>query len=57
MLSQFQTGDRAGAVDCYMRAVVGPEYRAVVEQALPPGARAQPEADAATFFGIEPPSE
>ena len=55
-LNQFQAGDRAGAVDTYMRAVAGPEYRTVAEQALPPGALAQAEADAATFFGIELPS-
>jgi pimeloyl-ACP methyl ester carboxylesterase len=55
-VGQFHAGDRAGAVDSFMRAVAGPEYRAVVDQALPPGALAQAEADAATFFGIELPS-
>jgi pimeloyl-ACP methyl ester carboxylesterase len=55
-LRQFEAGDRAGAVSEYMRAVAGPEYRAVVERALPRGAIAQAEADSATFFQIELPS-
>jgi pimeloyl-ACP methyl ester carboxylesterase len=51
----FRSGDRAGAVDAFMRAVTGPDYRAVVEAVLP-GAIAQAELDADTFFGVELPS-
>jgi pimeloyl-ACP methyl ester carboxylesterase len=51
----FRSGDRAGAVDAFMQAVTGPEYRSVVDQALP-GAVAQAERDAVAFFGTELPS-
>jgi pimeloyl-ACP methyl ester carboxylesterase len=52
---RFRSGDRAGDVDAFMQAVTGSEYRAVVDGALP-GAIAQAELDADTFFGVELPS-
>jgi pimeloyl-ACP methyl ester carboxylesterase len=55
-LRQFATGDRAGAIDTYMRAVAGPDYRAVAERCLPAGALNQAASDAPTFFGTELPS-
>ena len=55
-LRQFSAGDRARAVDAYMRAVAGPEYRVVAEQALPAGAMQQAVVDADTFFATELPS-
>jgi pimeloyl-ACP methyl ester carboxylesterase len=47
----FRAGDRAGAVDTFMRAVIGPDYRAIVDAALP-DAMGQSELDADTFFGV-----
>jgi pimeloyl-ACP methyl ester carboxylesterase len=54
-LERHGTGDKAGAVDTWMRGVCGPNYRAVLEQALP-GAFDQAVADADTFFGQELPA-
>jgi pimeloyl-ACP methyl ester carboxylesterase len=51
----YRTGDRAGAIDTFLRGVCGPGYRAVLEQALP-GAFDQHVADADTFFGQELPA-
>jgi pimeloyl-ACP methyl ester carboxylesterase len=48
----YRTGDRAGAVDTFLRGTCGPGYRAVLDQALP-GAFDQHVADADTFFGQE----
>jgi pimeloyl-ACP methyl ester carboxylesterase len=52
---QFRAGNKAGAVDSFMRMVSGPAYRAPFEQALP-GAFDQGVADADTFFGQELPA-
>lgn len=49
-------GDRAGAVDVWMRGVCGPDYRAALEQALPEGAFHRAIADADTFFILELPT-
>lgn len=51
----FRAGDKAGAVDAFMKAVAGPTYRAILERMLP-GAFAQAIADADTFFGQELPA-
>jgi pimeloyl-ACP methyl ester carboxylesterase len=51
----YRTGDKAGAVDTFLRGVCGPGYRAVLDQALP-GAFDQHVADADTFFGQEMPA-
>ena len=51
----YRTGDKAGAVDTFLRGVCGPGYRAVLDQALP-GAFEQHVADADTFFGRELPA-
>jgi pimeloyl-ACP methyl ester carboxylesterase len=48
----FRAGDKARAVDGFMRGVSGPNYRAVLEQVLP-GAFEQAVVDADTFFGQE----
>jgi pimeloyl-ACP methyl ester carboxylesterase len=50
-----RAGDRAAAVDTFMRAVAGPGYRAVADRALP-GAFDQAVRDADTFFGQELPA-
>jgi 3-oxoadipate enol-lactonase len=51
----FRAGDTAGAVDTFLAATCGAEARAVLERALP-GAVAQAQTDAATFFGHELPA-
>ncbi len=51
----YRVGDKARAVDGFMRFVSGPDYRAVVDRVLP-GAFAQAVTDADTFFGQELPA-
>lgn len=54
-LQYYGAGDKAGAVDTWMRGVCGPDYRGVLEQAIP-GAFDQAVADADTFLGQELPA-
>jgi pimeloyl-ACP methyl ester carboxylesterase len=54
-LERYGAGDRVGAVDFFLRGVAGPDYRAVLEKAVP-GAFDQAVADADTFFGQELPA-
>ena len=51
----YQSGDRAGAIDAFMRAVAGADWRAHVERELPL-ASAQALADAPAFFEQELPA-
>jgi pimeloyl-ACP methyl ester carboxylesterase len=51
----YRTGDKAGAIDTFLRGVCGPDYRTVLDQVLP-GAFEQHVADADTFFGQELPA-
>jgi pimeloyl-ACP methyl ester carboxylesterase len=51
----YRAGDRARAVDGFMRFVSGPDYRTVMDRVLP-GAFAQAVTDADTFFGQELPA-
>lgn len=51
-LRRYKAGDKAGAVDVWMRGTCGPDYRIALEQVLP-GAVEQAVADADTFFGQE----
>lgn len=51
----YRAGDKARAIDGFMRGVSGPSYRAVLERVLP-GAFQQAMVDADTFFGQELPS-
>jgi pimeloyl-ACP methyl ester carboxylesterase len=55
IVQQFRAGNKAAAVDGFMRMVSGPAYRAPFEQALP-GAFGQGVADADTFFDQELPA-
>jgi pimeloyl-ACP methyl ester carboxylesterase len=55
VLEAYRAGDKARAIDGFMRGVSGPDYRAVLEQALP-GSFEQAVLDADTFFGQELPS-
>lgn len=56
LMAQHEAGDSAGAVDGFMRAVCGEEYREIVEQTLPDGALSQAEADAVGLFQQEIPA-
>lgn len=49
-LKRYGDGDKAGAVETFLRGVGGPDYLAPLEQALP-GALREAVADADTFFG------
>jgi pimeloyl-ACP methyl ester carboxylesterase len=51
-VQRYGAGDKAGAIDTWMRAVCGPDYRVKLEQAIP-GVFEQAVADADTFFGQE----
>jgi len=51
----YRAGDKAGAIDTFLRGTCGAGYRAVLDQALP-GAFDQHVADADTFFGQELPA-
>jgi len=48
----YETGDKAGAVDAFLQAVCGKDYRSVVDDA----GFEQAVADADTFFGVELPA-
>lgn len=52
----FRAGDKARAIDLFMRGVSGPAYRATLEQALPGAFSQAVAADADTFFGQELPA-
>jgi pimeloyl-ACP methyl ester carboxylesterase len=54
-MERYRAGDKAGAVDTFMRGVTGPAYRVVLDKALP-SAFDQAVADADTFFGQELPA-
>jgi pimeloyl-ACP methyl ester carboxylesterase len=55
VLEMYEGGNKSEAVDGFLQAVVGPEYRSVLDRMLP-GAFAQAVADADTFFQIELPA-
>jgi pimeloyl-ACP methyl ester carboxylesterase len=55
IVEQFRAGNKAAAVDGFMRMVSGPAYRAPFDQALP-GAFDRGVADADTFFDQELPA-
>lgn len=55
VLQMYEAGNKAGAVDGFLKAVVGSEYRSVLDRVVP-GAFAQAVADADTFFRIELPA-
>ncbi|HEY7104047.1 MAG TPA: alpha/beta hydrolase [Mycobacteriales bacterium] len=54
-VGRYRAGDRAGAVDAWMRGVCGPNYREPLERAIP-GAFDQAVADLDTFLGQELPA-
>jgi pimeloyl-ACP methyl ester carboxylesterase len=54
VLQMYEAGNKAGAVDGFLQALAGPEYRNLLDRVLP-SAFAQAVADADTFFRIELP--
>ena len=54
-VQRYRDGDRAGAIDIFLRGVCGPNYRSVLDLVLP-GAFKQAVADADTFFQQEMPA-
>ena len=54
-VAKFEAGDKAGAVDTFLRAVCGEDYRRAVEPQMP-GALDQAAADADSFFTGELPA-
>jgi pimeloyl-ACP methyl ester carboxylesterase len=55
VIERYRAGDKAGAVDGFMRGVTGPDYRIALDKVLP-GAFAEAVASADTFFGQELPA-
>lgn len=54
-VQQYRAGDKAGAVDTFLKGTCGPGYRTALDAAIP-GAFDQHVADAATFFEQELPA-
>ncbi len=54
-MQRYRAGDRAGAVDLFLRGTCGPEYRVALDRALP-GGFDRYVADAPTFFEQELPA-
>ena len=54
-MARYRAGDRAGAVDVWLRGVCGPDYRFALEGAIP-GAFDQAVADLDSFLGQELPA-
>jgi pimeloyl-ACP methyl ester carboxylesterase len=55
VIERYRAGDKAGAVDGFMRGVTGPNYRVALDRVLP-GAFGEAVASADTFFGQELPA-
>lgn len=52
----YEPGDKAGAVDAFLTAVVGADYRQALDKFLPPGAFELAVTDIDTFFQVEMPA-
>jgi pimeloyl-ACP methyl ester carboxylesterase len=52
----YDPGDKAGAIDAFLTAVVGANYRQIIEQFFPPGALELAVTDLDTFFQVELPA-
>jgi pimeloyl-ACP methyl ester carboxylesterase len=52
----YERGDKVGALDGFLTAVVGTAYRQVIDTVLPPGAFELAVADLDTFFQVELPA-
>ena len=56
VISLYESGDKAGALDVFGQGVCGADYRAVFDQALPPGYFERWVADADTLFQKDVPA-
>jgi pimeloyl-ACP methyl ester carboxylesterase len=56
ILAAYQAGDKAAAIDGFLRGVLRPDYRPALDPVLPAGWFEQAVADADTFFGVELPA-
>ena len=54
-VGQYAAGDKAGAIDAFAKGAFGPDYRGLLDRALP-GAFEQAIADADTMFQVEVPA-
>jgi len=52
----YDPGDKVRAIDAFLTAVVGANYRQIIEQFLPPGALELAVTDLDTFFQVELPA-
>jgi pimeloyl-ACP methyl ester carboxylesterase len=52
----YDPGDKAGAIDAFLTAVVGANYRQIIETFLPPGALELAVTDLDTFLQVELPA-
>jgi len=52
----YERGDKSGATDAFLTAVVGDNYRQVIDKVLPAGAFELAVADLDTFFQVEMPA-
>lgn len=53
-LKTYRAGDKTATVDFFLGTMLGPDYRRIVECALPPGALTMAVADLHTMFAVEP---
>jgi pimeloyl-ACP methyl ester carboxylesterase len=56
IMQAYESGDKTTAIDGFLQAVCGTDYRAAFEQTLPSGWFEQAVADADTFFQVELPA-
>jgi pimeloyl-ACP methyl ester carboxylesterase len=56
IIGMYERGEKEGALDGFLTAVVGAEYRQVIDTVLPPGALDLAVADLDTFFQVELPA-
>jgi pimeloyl-ACP methyl ester carboxylesterase len=54
--AMYERGDKVGAADAFCAGVAGPEYRQIIDTALPPGAFELAVTDLDTFFQVELPA-
>jgi pimeloyl-ACP methyl ester carboxylesterase len=56
VIQLHQAGDRAAALDTFLSAARGPDYRAALDRALPPGAFERAKADVGSIIEVDLPA-
>jgi pimeloyl-ACP methyl ester carboxylesterase len=56
IIGMYERGDKIGALDGFLTAVIGTDYRQVIDKVLPPGAFELAIADLDTYFQVELPA-